>query len=623
MSSSQQPAADVQPESFAALGLDSTVLQALEQCGYTTPTEVQARVIPSMLEGRDVLAQSQTGSGKTAAFALPILSTRQRKSNSVSTLVLAPTRELALQVSQAFETYSQFVKGFSTLAIYGGQDYEGQFRALRRGVDVVVGTPGRVIDHLKRGTLDLSQLQRLVLDEADEMLNMGFQEDVEFVLQHVPKQRQVTLFSATMPQQIRKIAGQYLEDPVTITVERKEATASSIRQRAVVVTPKDKMLALLRFLEAEPTDGVIIFTKTKDATIQVAEKLVRRSFNATALNGDMPQSVRQRTIDQLKSGRVDIVVATDVAARGLDVSRVSHVFNFDFPHDNESYVHRIGRTGRAGRSGDAIILVSPAQRRKLRYLEQTTKREIEIVNPPSADEINAMRVQRLSDRIAKTIEKGVLTVYEQLIQQHIESSGHDPSVVAAALLKMSQKGHDFFVKDAPKSKKSRDRDRGNDREGGFDSDQPRESRKKRKVGRPEFGMTRYRIEVGREDNAAPRNIVGAIANEAGIDSEFIGPIQIFPRFSTVDLPEDLPKDVLNTLYKARVGGKKMQIRVDSPPGKSNGKFAGKKDFKGADSKGKGKSKGKYKSKHKGKSADDVPKGYHSGGKSKKKGKAVQ
>jgi ATP-dependent RNA helicase DeaD len=621
MSSSQQPA-DLQPESFASLGLASTVLQALDQCGYTTPTEVQARVIPSMLAGRDVLAQSQTGSGKTAAFALPILSTWQRKSKGVSTLVLAPTRELALQVSQAFETYSQYIKGFSTLAIYGGQDYEGQFRALRRGVDVVVGTPGRVIDHLKRGTLDLSQLQRLVLDEADEMLNMGFQEDVEFVLQHVPEQRQVTLFSATMPPPIRKIAQQYLDDPVTITVRRKEATASSIRQRAVVVTPKEKPRALLRFLEAEPTDGVIIFTKTKDATIQVAEKLARRGYEATALNGDMPQSVRQRTIDQLKSGRVDIVVATDVAARGLDVSRVSHVFNFDFPHDNESYIHRIGRTGRAGRSGDAIILVSPAQRRKLRYLEQATKRDIEIVDPPSADEINAMRVQKLSDRITKTIEKDALDDYQELIQQHIEVSGHDPSAVAAALLKISQKGHDFYVKDAPPEKKKH-RDRGKEREDGFDPERARDGRKKRKIGRPEFGMTRYRIEVGRADNAAPRNIVGAIANEAGIDSEFIGPIQIYPRFSTVDLPEDLPKDVLNTLYKARVGGKKLQIRVDCPPGKSKDKFAGKSDFKGADSKGKGKSKGKHKSKHKGKSADSIPKGYHSGGKSKKKRKAFK
>jgi len=559
------PSSDALPAAgFAELNLPSQVYDAVVRSGYTEPTSVQRQVIPHVMAGRDVVAQSQTGSGKTAAFALPILSMVQSGSRSVHTLVLAPTRELALQVGVSFEKYAEHLPKFRMVAIYGGQDYEQQFRALRRGVDVVVGTPGRIIDHIKRGTLDLSELKCVVLDEADEMLNMGFIEDVEFVLEQTPPGRQVTLFSATMPDPIRKIADKYLVDPATITIKKKQITAESIRQRAVLVAGKAKAGTLMRFLETEDTDGVIVFTKTKDTTVRLAEQLIRNGFSATALNGDMPQQVRERAVEQLKSGRLDILVATDVAARGLDVSRISHVFNFDLPHDSESYIHRIGRTGRAGRSGEAIIFLTPAQRRKLQLIERATKKSIEWINVPSADQVNAKRVEHFKDKLTRTLAERDLDFFEQMIGQYCEDTGTPPQRAAAALADLTHHGRPFLVTDRPQAKGFSEN--GDQSEDDRPQRKSRESGKKpRMLGPPEPGMIRYRIEVGREDGVAPRNIVGAVANEAGIESEFIGPIKIYPRFSTVDLPEGMPKDIYQTLQRTWVVGKQLRMRPDRGP----------------------------------------------------------
>ena len=592
-----EPAAEPEPAKpkgprFADLSLDPNVLQAVTDSGYETPTPIQAEIIPFMMEGRDILAQSQTGTGKTAAFALPILSRVDTKRKSPQVLVLAPTRELAIQVADSFSTYASHMPKFKAVAIYGGQDYEPQLRALRRGVQVVVGTPGRVIDHIRKGTLDLSCIECLVLDEADEMLNMGFKEDVEFVLQQTPEERQVALFSATLPQAIRKISEQYLDEPAKITIKKKTMTADSIRQRALFVSPRDKVAVLKRILEAEETDGVIVFTKTKDATITVAEQLVREGVSAIALNGDMPQKVRERTIDQLKSGKLDVLVATDVAARGLDVNRISHVFNYDTPHDTESYVHRIGRTGRAGRKGEAIIFLTNGQRNKLRQIERLTKQKIEVVEPPSADEINAFRVVRFKERLTQVIGARDLTMFKDLIGEYAEESGKPIELIAAALAHIGQNGRPFLMKDLPKAKRRErndrnDRDRG-DRDFGRSSYEGKREKqfgaRDRQLGPPEEGMQRYRIEVGRRDGVKPGNIVGAVANEAGIDGEFIGPIKIYDSFPTVDLPEGMPGDIYQSLSKTWVSGKQLQISVDTGGGKRSS-FRSDKGFGG---KGKGK-----------------------------------
>ena len=410
---------------FADLPLNERVIAGVNQAGYEFPTPVQAQIIPYMAEGRDVLAQSQTGSGKTAAFALPILSKVRSngKGKAPQALVLAPTRELAMQVAEAFKRYAAAMPKFFVAAIYGGQDYEIQLRQLRRGVQVVVGTPGRVIDHVKRGSLDLSEVKCMILDEADEMLNMGFLDDVQFILDQTPSDRQTALFSATMPGPIRDISREYLDDPAKITIKKKRLTADSIRQRALFVNNRDKVQLLSRILEAEETDGVIVFTKTKESTLTVAEQLNRHGFSAIALNGDMPQKVRERAIEQLKSGRLNILVATDVAARGLDVQRISHVINFDLPHDGESYVHRVGRTGRAGRKGEAILFLTNAQRRRLGAIERLTKQKIEVVDPPTADQINSFRVSQFKQQITDMIGDQDLTMFKQLIAQYVEETG--------------------------------------------------------------------------------------------------------------------------------------------------------------------------------------------------------
>ncbi len=557
---------------FADLALSLQVQQSVQFAGYERPTAIQREIIPHMLAGRDVLAQSQTGTGKTAAFALPILSTIKTVSRKPQVLVLAPTRELAIQVAKSFTNYASCMPDFAVAAIYGGQDYEAQFKQLRRGVHVVVGTPGRVIDHVNRGTLDLSGIDCLVLDEADEMLNMGFLEDVQFVLEKTPDKRQIALFSATLPGPIRTIAQQYLNDPAKITIKEKTMTAESIRQRALFVAPRDKINVLTRILEVEETDGVIVFTKTKDATITVAEKLQREGLSAVALNGDMPQKVRERTIEQLKSGQLDILVATDVAARGLDVPRVSHVFNFDLPHDSESYIHRVGRTGRAGRKGEAIIFLTNAQRGKLRLIEKATKQPIEVIQPPTADDINAMRIMRFQGRITEMIAAQDLTTFKEMISEYAEQSGKPIVMIAAALAQIGQQGRPFFMKERPKREKHDRDDRGERPEGrgrerferdsadGFSQRDNRANKPHgRQLGPVEQGMTRYRIEVGRKDGVKPGNIVGAVANEAGIDGEYIGPIKIHDSYSTIDLPEGMPQDIYQTLQQTRVAGKPLRL----------------------------------------------------------------
>ncbi|WP_231753197.1 DEAD/DEAH box helicase [Rosistilla carotiformis] len=577
---------------FSDLDLSAEVQQAVLKSGYDKPTPVQAQIIPFMLQRRDLLAQSQTGTGKTAAFALPILSQIDLRAPTPQVLVLAPTRELAIQVAKSFSTYGACIPGFGVCAIYGGQDYEAQFRQLRRGVQVVVGTPGRVIDHINRGTLKLDGIRCLVLDEADEMLNMGFLEDVEFVLKHAPDERQIALFSATMPTPIRLIADRYLTDPATITIKKKTMTADSIRQRAVFVAQRDKVDALTRLLEVEETDGVIVFTKTRDATITVAEELSQHGLAASPINGDMPQKVRERTIEQLKSGKLDILVATDVAARGLDVQRISHVFNFDLPHDSESYVHRIGRTGRAGRSGEAIIFLSGNQRSKLRVIERATKQPIEIMDLPNSNDINAVRVKRFKDQITAMTADQDLTMFKDLLTEYAEEVNKPMDLIAAALAQLAQQGRPFLVKDRPRKESAgRGEERGRGRRDRFDEDsfdrteRPRRSGKPgRQLGEPESGMTRYRIQVGWQDGVKPGNIVGAVANEAGIAGDCIGPIQINDRYSTIDLPEGMPSDIYHTLSNTWVSGKQLRLRLESEGGFDAG-HAPRKDF------GKGKRNG--------------------------------
>jgi ATP-dependent RNA helicase DeaD len=564
---------DSQPEAqdngFADMALAQEVVTAVARAGYAAPTEIQARIIPPMLEGRSVLAQSQTGSGKTAAFALPIISRIDLQKRKTQALVLAPTRELAIQVARSFSTYASGRRGLSVTAIYGGQSYEPQLQQLRRGAQVVVGTPGRVIDHIKRGTLDLSDVNCVVLDEADEMLHMGFIDDVQFVLEQVPQPRQVALFSATMPEQIRRIAQRYLDDPVRIQIDKTTLTVDSVRQRAVVVPAREKPDALVRFLEIEQTDGVIVFTKTREGSVTVAELLTASGFSAVALNGDMPQRVRERTIEQLKAGRLDVLVATDVAARGLDVKRISHVFNYDIPVDAESYTHRIGRTGRAGRSGEAILFVTHAERRRLAFFERTTRQPVEIVQVPRSREINLNRVARFRKQIEEAAKGDDFEQFRSILEQHTAETGQSMLDTAAALATLLQGGRPFFASDKPVSRKQRqeeERARNQQRV----TDRPdRGERKPRARNRGEFveraverGMVRYRIEVGHDHSVKPGNIVGAIANEAGLDGDKIGSIQIHDSYSTVDLPEGMPKEIYRTLQKTRVAGQALKLRRD-------------------------------------------------------------
>ncbi|WP_374089277.1 DEAD/DEAH box helicase [Methylomicrobium lacus] len=541
--------------SFQDLALIEPVLKALEDVGYENPSPIQAQVIPFMLQGKDVLGQAQTGTGKTAAFALPILSRIDLRQKDPQVLVLAPTRELAIQVAEAFQRYAAHLKGFHVLPIYGGQDYSSQLRQLNRGAHVVVGTPGRVMDHMRRGTLKLDNLSVLVLDEADEMLRMGFIDDVEWILEQTPKNRQIALFSATMPMQIRKIAQTYLTDPEQVTIKVTTASAENIRQRFWVVSGLHKLDALTRILEAETFDGMIIFVRTKTATVELAERLEARGFSAAAINGDMSQALRERAIANLKSGKLDILIATDVAARGLDVDRITHVVNYDIPYDTESYVHRIGRTGRAGRTGDAILFVAPRERKLLGNIEKATKQKVEQMDLPSTEVINNKRIARFKQNITDTLAAEELSFYSQLLEQYQVEHNVSALEIAAALAKLVQGDVPLLMQQPPKKPKEH-RD---DFAPRSDESPKRERKGKRADTVSGIEMETYRIEVGHRHGVKPGNIVGAIANETGLDGEHIARIKIEDDYSTVELPSGMPKELFQELKNVRVAGQRLNI----------------------------------------------------------------
>ncbi len=615
---------DQSPCAFAALGLPDALLAAIKKIGYETPSPIQAEAIPLLLEGRDVLGQAQTGTGKTAAFALPILARLDPDQHAPQALVLAPTRELAIQVAEAFQSYASDLRKFHVLPIYGGQSYGPQLAGLKRGVQVIVGTPGRVIDHLKKGTLKLGSLRFLVLDEGDEMLRMGFIGDVETVLEATPDSCQIALFSATMPTQIRRIAKKYLNDPAEIIIKNKTSTAANIHQYYWLVSGLHKLDAMTRILEAEPFDAMLVFTRTKKSTEELAEKLRARGFAAGAINGDIAQAQRERTIAQLKSGKIDILVATDVAARGLDVDRISHVLNYDIPYDTESYVHRIGRTGRAGREGQAILFVSPRERGMLRAIENATRQPIEVMQLPSIETVNNHRVAQFKQRISDTLAGNGLEAFQNLVREYEHE--HDiPAVEMAAALASMAQGDQPLLLSEPKRPPPRARqetgqhtrqDKGAypRRERAPDAHKERSERtpgvrkersertpgaykernerapgayKERSERTPdaykeagdskpsrdssphvtEQGKETFRLEVGHQHGVKPTNIVGAIANEAGLDSQFIGRISIRDDHSLIDLPEGMPKEVLHHLQTVWVSGQTLRIHREGekPP----------------------------------------------------------
>ncbi len=546
--------------SFTDFHLSAPLLQAVNDAGYETPTPIQIEMIPHVLEGRDVVGQAQTGTGKTAAFALPLLSRLQpTKDKSPQILVLAPTRELAIQVAESFTEYGKHLKNFNVLPIFGGQDYNIQLRQLQRGVQVVVGTPGRVMDHLRRGTLKPESIHSLVLDEADEMLRMGFLDDVEWIIEQLTGRKQTALFSATMPPNIRKIAQKYLNDPVQITIKNKAVTAQTINQRYLLIAgglPK-KVDTLSRVLEAESVDGVLVFVRTKIQTVEIADQLTALGYLAAPLNGDIQQSLRLRTIEQLKTKKIDILVATDVAARGLDVERISHVINFDIPFDAESYIHRIGRTGRAGRSGEAILFVNPREQSMLKSIERATRQKIQIMTMPSVDDINKKRIAKFKERITIALQ-GDISFYENLIGEYLDETQIDPRQLAAALAQLTQ-GNTPLLKAA--EPKFRNEAVTTEYRRSKPVDKKPRTRKAMAVQLPpEEGMDRFRIELGNNEGVKPGNIVGAIANEAEINSKYIGRISIFDNYSTVDLPYGMPEDILRVLQRARIGNKPMKLQ---------------------------------------------------------------
>jgi ATP-dependent RNA helicase DeaD len=544
----------------------------LDEIGYETPTPIQSQAIPPLMNGQDILGHAPTGTGKTAAFALPLLSSIDVQNKNIQVLTLTPTRELAIQVAEAFQHYASHIKGFHVLPVYGGQEYGGQIRQLKRGVQVVVGTPGRLMDHMRKGTLKLGGLKAVVLDEADEMLRMGFIDEVEWILQQTPDKRQMALFSATMPKQVEQIARRYLNDPQEISIKARTATAETIRQRYWQVSGLHKLDALTRILEVEPFDAILMFVRTKTATAELAEKLEARGYAAAAMNGDMAQNHREQTVERLKRGSLDILVATDVAARGLDVDRISHVINYDVPYDTEAYIHRIGRTGRAGRSGEAILFVAPRERRMLSAIERATRQKIEQMVLPSTETVNNKRIADFKQKITDTLAVGELGFMQGLVEQYRQE--HDvPAVeIAAALAKISIGDKSMLL--------SPDKDRG------------RGKIRKQSLRDVDAGAERYRIEVGHVHGVKPGNIVGAIANEAGLDGEHIGQIEIEAEFSLVDLPAGMPKDVFMDLKKVRVCGQPMKI---SREGEARGprKRKGKPTPQGKH-KGKPKTKGKAK-----------------------------
>jgi ATP-dependent RNA helicase DeaD len=551
--------AEAQSPLFSDLGLPESLLAALREVGYESPSPIQAATIPPLLAGRDVLGQAQTGTGKTAAFALPALARLDPAPGKPQVLVLAPTRELAIQVAEAFQKYAHHIPGFHVLPIYGGQSYGPQLHALKRGVHVVVGTPGRVIDHLERGSLDLSGLRALVLDEADEMLRMGFIDDVEAVLKKTPETRQVALFSATMPAQIKRIAQTYLKDPVEIAIKAQTTTAENIRQRFWMVSGVNKLDALTRIMEAEPFDAMIIFARTKLGTDELAEKLAARGFRAAAINGDVEQKTRERTIQRLKDGDIDVLVATDVAARGLDVERISHVLNYDIPYDTESYVHRIGRTGRAGRKGEAILFVAPRERGMLGAIERATRQKIEQMNLPSVDAVNERRVAKFLDKIEGALASDELSVFRDLVERY-EREKNVPAVEIAAALARLVQGKTPLLLPKPvvpeRTFEIRERTERPERP----KREPRE-RTPRDPNAPDVPMKTYRIEVGYQHGAQPGHIVGAIANEADLESRFIGRIDIRDDYTLVDLPDGMPGELLEHMQNVRVASKPLRLKL--------------------------------------------------------------
>ncbi|EAN3553103.1 DEAD/DEAH family ATP-dependent RNA helicase [Salmonella enterica] len=573
---------------FADLGLKAPILEALTDLGYEKPSPIQAECIPHLLGGRDVLGMAQTGSGKTAAFSLPLLNNLDPELKAPQILVLAPTRELAVQVAEAMTDFSKHMRGVNVVALYGGQRYDVQLRALRQGPQIVVGTPGRLLDHLKRGTLDLSKLSGLVLDEADEMLRMGFIEDVETIMAQIPEGHQTALFSATMPEAIRRITRRFMKEPQEVRIQSSVTTRPDISQSYWTVWGMRKNEALVRFLEAEDFDAAIIFVRTKNATLEVAEALERSGYNSAALNGDMNQALREQTLERLKDGRLDILIATDVAARGLDVERISLVVNYDIPMDSESYVHRIGRTGRAGRAGRALLFVENRERRLLRNIERTMKLTIPEVELPNAELLGKRRLEKFAAKVQQQLESSDLDQYRALlakIQPSAEGEELDLETLAAALLKMAQGERPLILPpDAPMRPKREFRDRDdrgprerNDRGPRGDREE-RPRRERRDVG----DMQLYRIEVGRDDGVEVRHIVGAIANEGDISSRYIGNIKLFASHSTIELPKGMPGEVLQHFTRTRILNKPMNMQLlgDAVPHAGGERRGGGRSFSG-------------------------------------------
>jgi ATP-dependent RNA helicase DeaD len=590
---------------FADLNIRPEVLRALTDVGYESPSPIQAATIPAILNGSDVVGLAQTGTGKTAAFAVPVLSKIDPTSRNTQCLVLAPTRELALQVAEAFGKYGAHLN-INVLPIYGGSSYTPQLAGLKRGAQVVVGTPGRVIDHLSKGSLDLSHLDYLVLDEADEMLQMGFAEDVERILADTPEYKQVALFSATMPPAIKKITARYLHDPVEVTIKAKAQTAENITQRYIQVAGARKMDAITRLLEVEPFEAMIVFVRTKQATEEVAEKLRARGFSAAAINGDIAQAVRERTINGLKDGSIDILIATDVAARGLDVERISHVLNYDIPHDPESYVHRIGRTGRAGRSGTALLFVTPRERHLLNSIERVTRKKLVESQLPSVDDVNAQRVSKFRDSLTDSLNAPGIELFRRLIEDYERDNNVPLAEIAAALAVQTQGGEEFLMKEPPPEKR-RERPERDDRGDGGDRERtPRSTRD---------DLATYRIAVGKRHKVMPGAIVGAIANEGGLNRSDFGHISIRVDHSLVELPAKLSKETLKKLESTRISGQLIHLELDK-----GGRSGGFEDRGGRPDRGSYSDRGGRQDRgpHKGRSRDDDRRGGH--GESRGEGK---
>jgi ATP-dependent RNA helicase DeaD len=553
---------DTSPVQFTDLNLPEPILKALNDLGYETPSPIQAECIPLLQDGGDVLGMAQTGTGKTAAFALPLLSRIDTSLTKPQILVLAPTRELAIQVAEAFQAYSRHMRGFHVLPIYGGQSYPIQLKALKRNPQVIVGTPGRVIDHINRGTLDLSGIKALVLDEADEMLRMGFIDDVESILSKTPERRQMALFSATMPEEIRRITKRFMSSPTSVKIAAKTSTVENIEQKCLIIGGlQAKLDGLTRILETEDYDGVIIFARTKTMTVELAEKLEARGYSAAALNGDLNQAMRERTVSRLKNSQLDIVIATDVAARGLDVSRIDLVINYDIPTDTESYVHRIGRTGRAGRKGTAILFAAPRERRLLKAIERATRQPLTMMDLPSRDDVTKKRIASFRDQLS-TLSSGEenLDFYKNLVGQLSEELELSELDLASALLFMAQKEKPLVLPpEAPRRERSfRDDDRG-DRGRDRNDRGERRDRGDRPERRPAAEMEVFRIEVGRTDGVQVKNIVGAIANEANINSRNIGGIRLHDDYSTIELPKGMPSEQLQQLQQVYVCNKALRM----------------------------------------------------------------